>query len=142
MTDRFFQYDAGIRGNKIGLAQSLASRAEQDGSCSKIKYAHASWGRAFAGRRSALSVRLGIVRALQIMQAAVAILVRRVERNIMQAMRERRPRFLSERFARFSSAPFLDTFGVGAILDRRAADADDLTFRSDLSVNVAAQQRR
>jgi hypothetical protein len=42
----------------------------------------------------------------------------------------------------FSSAAFLDTSGVGAILDRRAADADDPTFRSDLSVNVAAQQRR
>src|SRR5271167_973864 len=111
MTDRFFQYDAGIRGNKIGLAQSLASRAEQDGSCGKIKYAHASWGGRFAGRRSALSVRLGIVRAEQMMQAAVAILVRRVERNIMQAMREQRPRLLGERFARFSSAAFLDASG-------------------------------
>jgi|SRR6267154_1961862 len=118
MTDRFFQNDSGVRGNKIGLAQSLASRAEQDGSCGKIKYAHASWGRRFAGRRSALSVRLGIVRAEQIIQAAVAILVRRVERNIMQAMRERRPRFLGERFAHFSSAAFLDASGVGAILDR------------------------
>src|SRR5271155_2934220 len=118
MTDRFFQYDSGLRGNKISLAQSLANRAEQDGICSKIKYAHASWGRPFAGRRSARSVRLGIVRAEQIMEAAVAILVRRVERKIVQAMRERRPRFLGERFARFSSAAFFDASGVGAILDR------------------------
>ena len=75
------------------------------------------------------------------MQAAVPILMRCVERNILEAMRERRPRFLGEGFARFSSAAFLDASGLGAVLDWSAAYADDPAFWGDLSVDVAAQQR-